>query len=71
VELKPRRGKQTNRDGKDEAAIAFLKAHPELSTRDAARQLKEMGFKRRGKDWVHAKRCELSGTGVRISEVIG
>ena len=68
VELKPRRGKRTNRDGKDEAAIAFLKTHPDLSTRDAARQLKEMGFKGRGKDWVHMKLRELSGTGVRISE---
>ncbi len=68
VELKTRRGKQANADGKDEVAIAFLKAHPELSVREAAEQLKAMGIKRRGKDWVSQKRSELSGTGVRISE---
>jgi hypothetical protein len=68
VELKTRRGKRVNGDGKDEVAIAFLKAHPELSVRDAAIQLKEMGIKRRGKDWVSTKLRELSGTGVRISE---
>ena len=64
VELKTRRGKRTNRDGKDDVAIAFLKAHPELSVRDAATQLKEMGIKGRGKDWVSNKLRELSGTGV-------
>ena len=68
MELKTRRGKRVNGDGKDEVAIAFLKAHPELSVRDAAIQLKEMGIKRRGKDWVSTKLRELSGTGVRISE---
>jgi hypothetical protein len=67
VTLNGRRGNVANKDGKDEAAIAFLKANPKLTTRDAAEQLKERGIKR-GKDWVLRKRCELSGTGVRISE---
>ena len=68
VELKTRRGKRANKDGKDDVAMAFLKAHPELSIREAARQLKEMGIKGRGRDWVSVKLRELSGTGVRIYE---
>jgi hypothetical protein len=53
-----RRGNAANKDGKDEVAIALIKANPKLSVRKAVELLKENGIKR-GKDWVQGKRYEL------------
>jgi hypothetical protein len=53
-----RRGNVANKDGKDEVAIALIKANPKLSVRKAVELLKENGIKR-GKDWVQTKRYEL------------
>ena len=53
-----RRGNVANKDGKDELAIALIKANPKLSIRKTVDLLKENGIKR-GKDWVQAKRYEL------------
>jgi hypothetical protein len=52
-------GTPANRDGKEDAAVALLKANPELSIRSASAMLKDNGIKR-GKDWVQTKRHELS-----------
>jgi len=46
-----------NKDGRNEVAIALIKANPKLSVRKTV-ELKENGIKR-GKDWVQTKRYEL------------
>jgi len=53
-----RRGNVANKDGKDEVAVALIKANPKLSIRKMVELLKENGIKR-GKDWVQTKRYEL------------
>lgn len=59
VILKPRRaGNTRNKDGKEDAALAILKAHPKLPLRKTCEMLKEHGIKR-GKDWVREKRNEI------------
>jgi hypothetical protein len=47
-----------NKDGKDEVAIALIRANPKLSVRKTVELLKENGIKR-GKDWIQTKRYEL------------
>jgi len=54
-------------DGKDDAAVALLKAHPELSAVKMAKFLKDAGIKR-SREWVRLKRGELGLGGMRISE---
>jgi hypothetical protein len=54
-----RRGNVANKDGKDEVAIALIKANPKLSVRKSVELLKESGIKR-GKDWIQTKRYELA-----------
>jgi hypothetical protein len=57
--LSPRhRGNKANKDGKDEAAIALIKANPRLSVRKTVELLKGNGIKR-GKDWIQNKRFDL------------
>jgi hypothetical protein len=53
-----RRGNVANKDGKDEIAIALIKANPKLSVRKTVELLIENDIKR-GKDWVQTKRYEL------------
>jgi hypothetical protein len=53
--LKPRRSFAGNKDGKDAAAIEFLKANPTLSHREAEEKLLELGIKR-SKSWISNKR---------------
>jgi len=47
-----------NKDGKDEVAIALIKANPKLSVRKMVELLKERGIKR-GKDWIQGRRFDL------------
>jgi hypothetical protein len=54
-------------DGKADAAVAALKAHPELSAVKMAKFLKDAGIKR-SREWVRLKRGELGLGGVRTSE---
>ncbi|MGE5112989.1 MAG: hypothetical protein ACM3JB_19145, partial [Acidobacteriaceae bacterium] len=58
VKLQTRRGAKANTDGKEEAALALLKANPTLSGRLMSALLKESGIQR-SKDWVREKRYEL------------
>lgn len=53
--LRPRRAFAGNKDGKDAAAIEFLKANPKLSLREAEEKLLELGIKR-SKSWISNKR---------------
>jgi hypothetical protein len=57
VTAAPRKNR-TNKDGLEDAAIQFLKDHPEMSLRDTAQGLKGAGI-RRGKDWVRDRRYEM------------
>jgi hypothetical protein len=56
--LAMRGGFKGNKDGKDDAAIAILKAHPKLSSRESVTLLAENGIKR-SRDWVQTRRSEL------------
>jgi hypothetical protein len=60
--LAPRNRFKGNKDGLDSRAMEFLRANPKMSSRDAARALKEAGIKR-SKDWVQAKRYEMMQDG--------
>jgi hypothetical protein len=57
VQLKAREFKG-NKDGKDEAATIYVKAHMKESLREIVAGLKAMGIKR-GKDWVSERRNDL------------
>jgi len=60
------RSNPANRDGKEEAALQFMRDNPELTLRKTVQGLKAVGI-RRGMTWVRQKRCEINGTGVRCS----
>jgi len=60
------RSNPANRDGKEEAAIQFMRDNPKLSLRKVVDGLKALGIKR-GMTWVRQKRSEIRGTGVRWS----
>ncbi len=55
-----------NRDGKDDAARAFLKANLEVPSRKLVEHLKEHGISR-GREWVMKQVAALKGTGVALS----
>ena len=52
------RKNRANKDGMEGPAMEFLKAHPKLSSREAAKAMKDAGIPR-SKDWVQRKRYEL------------
>ena len=56
--LKTRRGNNANKDGKDDAALALLKAHPKASVRETVELLKEAGIKR-GRSWIQERRAGI------------
>lgn len=60
--LKQRTAFQGNKDGKDEAALAVIKANPDLSVQKLADLLGEHGIAR-GREWVRRKKPEVCGTG--------
>lgn len=60
------RSNPANRDGKEEAALQFMRDNPMLSLRKVVDGLKGMGI-RRGPTWVRLKRSEINGTDVRRS----
>jgi AAA domain len=58
VTLQTRRGNPGNKDGKDDAAEAFIRAHPSMSIRDIEEQLAASGIKRR-KTWIGKARARI------------
>ena len=60
-------GNTANKDGKDDAAIALMKANTniKLSNVKMAKLLKDAGFEHRSKEWVRLKRLELGIGGLK------
>lgn len=56
---KTARGNPGNRDGKDEAALAIVEAHPKASIREVVELLNGAGIKR-GRSWVQERRLRIS-----------
>jgi len=54
-------------DGKDDMAVAIVKANPRLSNVKMSKLLKDAGIKR-SKEWVRLKRQELGIGGVQVGE---
>ena len=54
-------------DGKDDEAVAMMKANPKLSNVKLAKLLKDTGIKR-SKEWVRLKRLELGIGGLQVGE---
>lgn len=57
-----------NLDGKDEIAIAMLRANPQLSNVKMSKLLKDAEIER-SKEWIRLKRLELGIGGLRGGEV--
>lgn len=68
VTLQPRKGNRGNKDGKDEAAEAVIRANPMLKIKELEEQLKVLGIKR-GTTWIGKARSRINGTGVTCGEV--
>lgn len=63
--LKTRRGNPGNKDGKDAAAEAIVKANPSMSLRDLEEHLAESGITR-GRNWISKARARIGAeTGTR------
>lgn len=58
VTLLPRRMNKGNKDGKDDVALALIKANMRLSNAKTSELLKENGIKR-GQDWVRKKKYDI------------
>ena len=58
-------GNTANKDGKDDAAVALIKANQHLSGVKMAGALKNAGIER-SKEWVRLKRLELGTGGLKI-----
>lgn len=56
-----------DRDGKEEVALAVIRANPDLSQAKIVRKLKEMGITR-SRSWVGNKRFDVLHKGVKLSE---
>jgi RecA-family ATPase len=71
VTLQTRRGNPSNKDGKDQAAEAIVKANPGMSLRELEDQLTTSGIKR-GRNWICKARARLNAesgkSGVKIGE---
>jgi hypothetical protein len=68
VTLQPRNGNRGNKDGKDEAAEAIIKANAEMRVRKLQEQLAALGIDR-GTTWIGKARARIRGTGVTVGEV--
>jgi hypothetical protein len=67
VTLQPRRGNKGNKDGKDAAAEAVIRAaKPDISVRELEEQLASLGISR-GRTWIGKARARINGTGVTCS----
>jgi putative DNA primase/helicase len=64
--LKMRNPNRGNKDGKDEAALAFIKANLDLSGAKLAVRLGEHDVERSA-DWINKKKAKLKGTGVNLT----
>jgi len=62
-------GNTANKDGKDDAAVALMKANHTLSGVKLAKLLKDGGIER-SKEWVRLKRLELGLGGVKIGNTL-
>jgi hypothetical protein len=61
-------GNTANKDGKDDEAIAVMKANQQLSNVKMAKLLKDAGIDR-SKEWVRLKRLELGIGGLKAGEM--
>jgi hypothetical protein len=59
------KGNVANKDGNDDAARAFIVAHPDVSGIKISAMLTEHGIKRSA-SWVNLRKCEIKGSGVTI-----
>lgn len=67
VLLSKKPGQKANRDGMDEAARAFIKAHPDWKVGALISGLAELGIVRR-KTWVTEARLAIRGGGSKLTE---
>jgi hypothetical protein len=71
VTLATRRGNKGNKDGKDDAAEAFIRANLSLSSRDTEQQLAALGITR-SKSWIAKVQARIRGdlgiSGVQTGE---
>ncbi len=62
-------GNTANKDGKDDAAVALMKANPKLSGVKMSKLLDDAGIDR-SKEWVRLKRLELGIGGVKVGSAL-
>jgi hypothetical protein len=71
VKLKTRRGNPGNKDGKDQAAEAVIRANPSMPVRELEEQLAGLGIDRR-KTWIAKAKARISAetgkSGVQVGE---
>jgi hypothetical protein len=67
VLIKGQGGNKANKDGHDEAARAIIKANLTKTVREIKAALAEAGI-RRSDGWISMRRCDIKGTGSRLSE---
>lgn len=68
VSLASRKGNKANKDGKDDAAEAVIRAHANTPIRKLQEELAALGIKR-GTTWIGNARARILGTGVTCGEV--
>lgn len=59
-------GPTADKDGMEEPALRFIQDNPDLSLRESAKTLRDMGIKRSA-EWVRLKRFEVLGKGTKTS----
>lgn len=67
AKLQPRSGNKANKDGKDAAAEAVIKANPKMPVRELEKLLESMEMKR-GRTWISKARVRLGLSGVTCGE---
>ncbi len=69
VTLQPRNGNKGNKDGKDIAAEAVIKANADMPVRKLQEHLAALGIDR-GTTWIGKVRARIKGTGVTVGEKV-
>jgi hypothetical protein len=67
VTLQSRKGNRANKDGKDEAAEAVIRANLKMPVRKLQEQLAALNI-RRGTTWINTARARIQGTGVTLTQ---
>lgn len=67
VLVKGQGGNRANKDGKDEAARAIIKANLTKTVREIKAALADAGIKR-SDGWISMRRCDIKGTGSKLTE---